>query len=54
MKSIDDQSNDYTKFFQIKTAKYISILLITILTIYHGYLNLYYGILFHNFACIFI
>ena len=43
MKSNDDQSNDYTKYFQIRTAKFITLVLIIILTIYHGYLNLYYG-----------
>lgn len=43
MKSNDDQSNDYTKYFQIRTAKFITLVLIIVFSIYHGYLNLYYG-----------
>jgi hypothetical protein len=45
MKSNDDQSNDYTKYFQIRTAKFITLVLIIVFSIYHGYLNLYYGLL---------
>lgn len=50
MKLIDDTNNannydqnDLTQYFQVKTAKFLSILFISIFSLYHGYLNSFYG-----------
>jgi hypothetical protein len=39
----DDFTNDLTKHFSMKNAKYVSIVLITFFIFYHGYLNSFYG-----------
>jgi hypothetical protein len=39
----EDFTNDLTKHFSMKNAKYVSIGLITFFIFYHGYLNSFYG-----------
>jgi hypothetical protein len=41
--SEEDFTNDLTKHFSMKNAKYVSIVVITFFIFYHGYLNSYYG-----------
>lgn len=41
---IDDEwSNDIVKIFNVNTAKLVSIVLILLFVVYHGYLNSFYG-----------
>ena len=40
---IDDWTQDLIKYFDFKYAKYLTILLITLFILYHGYLNIFYG-----------
>jgi hypothetical protein len=41
--TIDDWTQDLTKYFDLKYAKYVTVILIVLFIFYHGYLNSFYG-----------